>query len=77
MEEIKQKNIAIKGVGSLFFIDFVIAASDEQGVDWVRLESLAREARRHYTERLCRVCQSDGLEKKTPDPFIEIFLHHI
>ena len=60
MEEIKQKIITKKGVGSLFFIDFVIAGSDEQGGEWVRLESLVREARRHYAERLCRVCQSDG-----------------
>jgi hypothetical protein len=48
MKEIKQKISTKKGVGSLFFIDFVIAASDEQGVDWVRLESLAREARKTY-----------------------------
>jgi hypothetical protein len=48
MKEIKQKNITKKGVGSLCFIDFVVAASDEQGGDWVRLESLAREVRKTY-----------------------------
>jgi hypothetical protein len=73
MKEIRQKIITKKGVGSLCFICFVIASSDEQGVAWKRVESLAREARRGYRETVFRVCQSEGREKRLPTPLLKSF----
>ena len=49
-----------KGVGSLFFIDSQSLCSDEHGVAWKRLESLAKKSRRGYMERLFKLCQIEG-----------------
>jgi len=65
----------IKGVGSLYSTDFVIADSDEQGLDWVRLENLAREVRKGYRGLYSWYARLATGQKKDSRPLLDHFLN--